>query len=303
MAQPFPSHLSPESRGRSITPRRVYIYARPHATWQITRPAAKPAFSRYRRSRPAVRQTPPLIADIRPPQIPPAQKPTNPPRIQSVMAAPASVAFPTSTSNKRTKSRKRTMVGAGATAAILSLAIFAFGLHERPTAPANHVHQTSKKVITQSSPPPAVNRGLPTRLKIPKLNIDAGIAYMGLARTNNMEVPSNITDVGWYKYGALPGNKGSAVIAGHLDGPKGQPAVFSNLTELQKGDNLSVVDSKGQTVDFVVRQTRTYDQAERSSEVFNSGDGSHLNLVTCTGAWDASQHRYAKRLVVFTDKA
>ncbi|MDB5161272.1 MAG: hypothetical protein JWO96_652, partial [Candidatus Saccharibacteria bacterium] len=37
------------------------------------------------------------------------------------------------------------------------------------------------------------------------------------------------------------------------------------------------------------------------SEVFNGGPGAHLNLITCAGDWDAANHHYLSRLVVFTD--
>lgn len=126
---------------------------------------------------------------------------------------------------------------------------------------------------------------------------------MGLTKDGAMAVPTNVVDVGWYKYGSLPGNKGDAVIAGHLDGLQGQPGVFSGLDKLQKGDRVSVVDSENHTASFVVRETQTYDQNAQPSEVFTASDtGAHLNLITCTGAWDKAQHRFAERLVVFADK-
>lgn len=119
-----------------------------------------------------------------------------------------------------------------------------------------------------------------------------------------MAVPTNVVDVGWYKHGSLPGNKGNAVIAGHLKGLKGEPGVFINLNKLQKGDKVLVIDDKQQTASFVVRETRTYAQNEQPGEVFNTkDDGAHLNLITCTGAWDATQHSFAERLVIFTDKS
>jgi sortase A len=152
-------------------------------------------------------------------------------------------------------------------------------------------------------PPPVLVYGLPVRLEIPKINVDTTILYMGLTTTGNMAVPTNVVNVGWYKYGPMPGNTGSAVIAGHLDGLQGQPGVFANLDKLIAGDTLSVIDNKGQTASFVVQRTQTYAQNEQPSEVFSDSDGrAHLNLITCTGPWDSSQRRYLERLVVFTTK-
>lgn len=178
-----------------------------------------------------------------------------------------------------------------------------------------HFYQKSARPVSQLIPPPSnpapphvpapvgVNRGLPVRLKVPKINIDANVLYMGLTKAGAMDTPTNVVDVGWYKLGPLPGNTGSAVIAGHIDGLRGEPGVFSNLDKLQAGDTLSVTDTTGQATSFVVHEVRIYDQNEQPPEVFSSSDGAHLNLISCTGTWDAAQHHFLKRRVVFTDKS
>jgi sortase A len=148
-----------------------------------------------------------------------------------------------------------------------------------------------------------INYSLPTRLQIPKLQIDTHVIYVGLTKDGNMSVPTNVIDAGWYKYGVLPGVTGTAVMAGHLDGLHGEPGVFSNLSKLVPGDTIEVTESNGLVISFVVRETKSYAQTEQPAEVFTSTSGSHLNLITCTGSWDKSEHRFAKRLVVFADKA
>ncbi len=79
--------------------------------------------------------------------------------------------------------------------------------------------------------------GLPVRLKIPKLNVDAGIQYMGLTPDGVMEIPNNIFDVGWFTGSPRPGEKGNAVITGHVAQIRGgiltKPGVFNNLNELK----------------------------------------------------------------------
>lgn len=187
------------------------------------------------------------------------------------------------------------------TATLLFILFFVFGFHKRQTAPM--VQAADKTMVAQSSLPKKLNYGLPVRLVIPKLNVNTTVEDMRLTAAGNMAVPTDVVGVGWYEYGPHPGNKGSAVMAGHLDGLQGQPGVFAQLDKLQQGDQVLVVDDTGKTVSFVVRETRTYGQDEQPSEVFNSSDGSHINLITCTGDWYASQHSYAKRLVVFADKS
>lgn len=174
------------------------------------------------------------------------------------------------------------------------------GLRHSPKHQPTPVIATAKPTVAAKV---AANYGLPVRLQIPKLQVDTHVIYVGLTKAGNMSVPTNVIDAGWYKYGALPGNSGTAVIAGHLDGLRGEPGVFSNLSKLVPGDTVTVTESNGQAVSFVVRETKSYPQTEQPSEVFTSISGSHLNLITCTGSWDSSEHQFAKRLVVFADKA
>lgn len=145
--------------------------------------------------------------------------------------------------------------------------------------------------------------GKPVRLKIPKINVDANIEYVGLTRNGAMDVPKSKVNVAWLKLGQRPGENGTAVIAGHFDRENGKPAVFNNLYKLRKGDKLYIEDNKGVNTTFVVRKSRSYDPNANASDVFGSNDRkSHLNLITCEGIWNKVSKSYSKRLVVFTDK-
>ena len=53
----------------------------------------------------------------------------------------------------------------------------------------------------------------PSRLIIPSLDIDTNVQHVGLAKSGNMAAPNNFTDVSWWKYGTVPGYRGSAVMA------------------------------------------------------------------------------------------
>lgn len=147
-----------------------------------------------------------------------------------------------------------------------------------------------------------VNPGLPIRLRISKINVDAPVVPVGLTPGGAMDVTKGPYDVAWFKPGPRPGQKGSAVIAGHFGVWKnGAISVFHNLNKLAKGDIISVEDDNGATISFVVRESKIYDPKADASAVFYSSDGkSHLNFVTCV--WDKVSKTYSKRLVVFTDK-
>ncbi|MEX1014229.1 MAG: class F sortase [Candidatus Paceibacterota bacterium] len=144
---------------------------------------------------------------------------------------------------------------------------------------------------------------LPIRLKIPGINIDAPIEYVGLTSDGAMDVPKKSDNVAWFNLGPRPGDKGSAVIAGHYGWENNISAVFDNLHKLNKGDQIYIEDEKGMIITFVVREVKVYDRNEIEPDVFKSSDNkAHLNLITCVGVWDKVSKTYSKRLVVFTDK-
>jgi len=145
--------------------------------------------------------------------------------------------------------------------------------------------------------------GLPMRLKIPNINVDSAVEYVGVTADGAMDVPKIPADAAWFNLGPRPGEKGSAVIAGHFDWKNGAPAVFANLDKLRPGDKLYIEDDKGVIIIFVVRESRSYDPQADASGVFGSNDGkAHLNLITCEGIWNKAAKSYSRRLVVFADK-
>src|ERR1700692_3220805 len=74
------------------------------------------------------------------------------------------------------------------------------------------------------SQPPVPASLQPARLRIPNLQIDAPIIYVGQTASGVMDAPVSKaihspywTSVFWYDQGAAPGQEGNAVIAGHVD--------------------------------------------------------------------------------------
>ncbi|MEK7089564.1 MAG: class F sortase, partial [Patescibacteria group bacterium] len=165
---------------------------------------------------------------------------------------------------------------------------------------------TNTSSTTQSAVLGNTKNGSPIRITIPKLNVDAKFQYNGLKSDGTMEIPNNVVDVGWFTGSARPGEKGVAVVTGHvaqiLGGILTKPGVFKNLNELRAGDTIYVTNDKGATTTFVVRESRLYDPLADATSVFTAKDnGSHLNLITCEGTWNAAKQSYSQRLVVFTD--
>ncbi|MDP3882438.1 MAG: class F sortase [Candidatus Staskawiczbacteria bacterium] len=178
--------------------------------------------------------------------------------------------------------------------------LFCFILERSITASPKSIIEN---VVLVSKPKPIIP-GLPLRLKIPNISIDAPIDSVGVTFDGAVDVPKGPADVAWFNLGPRPGDIGSAVITGHYGTWKnGGGSVFDNLNKLIPGDKIYVEDEKGMIITFVVRELRIYGQNEYAPGVFNSDDGkAHLNLITCAGDWIESQKTYSNRLVVFTDK-
>lgn len=158
----------------------------------------------------------------------------------------------------------------------------------------------SKKEAAQEDQT-TIGKELPTRLVIPKLNVDAFVESVGMDNKGRMDVPKDDNNVAWYNLGFSPGQKGSAVFAGHFDNKSGGPAVFHNLSTLENGDEITAYYPDGKTYTFVVTQKTEYnfDQVPLE-EVFNSQDQPRLNLITCDGVFDKNARNYSKRLVVYS---
>lgn len=170
------------------------------------------------------------------------------------------------------------------------------GAHGGSVLFTGNYNNTSQEVMPK-------NVGLPIRIKIPKIDVDASMEYVGLTPAGAMAVPDGPSDVAWFDLGPPPGEIGSAVIAGHEGWRNGIAAVFDDLYKLRAGDKVLVENDNGTRVIFVVREMRTYDESGDTSAIFDTNDGrAHLNLITCEGTWNAAKKSYSDRLVVFADK-
>jgi len=143
----------------------------------------------------------------------------------------------------------------------------------------------------------------PVRLIIPAIAINAPVEWIGTQSNGDLATPAQNPweDVGWYNLGPHPGERGSAVMDGHLDRPGGYPAVFWRLHDLHIGDEILVMNTSGKTLHFQVTRIAFYTPQEAPiQDIFGNWGGTYLNLVTCAGDWIPSQHQTNLRLVVYT---
>ncbi|OXS63654.1 LPXTG-site transpeptidase (sortase) family protein [Bacillus sp. V-88] len=185
------------------------------------------------------------------------------------------------------------------------LALLAACAAEEPqTVPDTGVQSSTIEQPVQAKTPEAVeeeNKIKPTFLSIPKLGLEAPIKEFGLDKNGNMELPKNGKDVAWFEPGFQPGEKGNAVLAGHVDDKK-KPAVFFELKTLEPGDEIHLQGETGETLTFVVREKIAYDKDDAPlRKIFGPSEKRMLNLITCTGYFDHDIHNYVERLVVYTE--
>lgn len=140
----------------------------------------------------------------------------------------------------------------------------------------------------------------PKNLIIPKLGINAEVESVGIETSGRMAAPKDTNNTGWLNTGTIPGEKGSAVINGHLDSLTG-PAVFYNLNKLEKGDIIFVKDKKDNTLSFVVIKKEVYEDTNFPvNDVFTLEDARRLNLITCEGIFNRATKSYSQRLVIYS---
>lgn len=148
---------------------------------------------------------------------------------------------------------------------------------------------------------PALPRSKPVRLLIPEISVDAPFTGLAIGDKGQLEPPpaGNTNLVGWYAKGVSPGEKGTSIIAGHVD-TKTSAAVFARLDQLDKGDKFQVERADGSEATFVVDSLETYAKDEFPSErVYGDADRPEVRLITCAGDYDHKVKDYTDNLVVF----
>ncbi|MEV6115385.1 class F sortase [Streptomyces sp. NPDC052109] len=147
----------------------------------------------------------------------------------------------------------------------------------------------------------ALPRSTPTRLLIPKISVDAPFTTLALGASGQLAPPpgDDTNLVGWYAKGVAPGEKGTAIIAGHVDTTT-SAAVFANLDELKAGDTFTVQRADGRDADFVVDDAETFAKDEfPSKRVYADAERPEVRLITCAGEYDHDAKDYTDNLVVF----
>jgi sortase (surface protein transpeptidase) len=139
----------------------------------------------------------------------------------------------------------------------------------------------------------------PVRLEIPALRVKAPIIPVGVEPRGSMEVPKNVATVGWYRFGPMPGSRGSAMLIGHVDSRVQGPGVFFGLSKLRLGERIGVRLRGGSTQVFTVAARRFFAKDELPQDLFAREGPPRLTLVTCGGGFDERTRSYSHNVIVY----
>jgi sortase (surface protein transpeptidase) len=152
---------------------------------------------------------------------------------------------------------------------------------------------------------PALPPSRPLRLDIPRIGVDAPFTPLSLDSSGVLNPPpaNDNNLVGWYQDGVTPGERGTAVVAGHVDTLTG-PAVFLLLRMLGQGDTVAITRADGTVATFTVDSVETFSKdGFPSDRVYGDAPDAQLRLITCGGNYDKGRGGYTANVVVFAHLA
>jgi LPXTG-site transpeptidase (sortase) family protein len=157
---------------------------------------------------------------------------------------------------------------------------------------------TTPPTTEPAAEPPEMPRGTPARIVIPAANVDAPVVDLNKNPDGTLQVP-DWQDTGWWERGPEPGERGPAVIVGHVDSTAG-PAVFADLDQLEPGDRIDIELDDHRTTSYTVARSEQFPKdAFPTRDVYELTPGPELRLITCDGEFDDSTGHYVDNLVVF----
>ncbi|MEV5440602.1 class F sortase [Streptomyces sp. NPDC052682] len=141
---------------------------------------------------------------------------------------------------------------------------------------------------------------VPDRVRIPAIQVDAPIVPVGLDADGWVAAPpaEDPNLAGWFTGAVSPGEKGTAVVVGHVDNLQG-PAVFYGLGALKKGNRVEVARKDGKTAVFEIYGIEVFAKDDFPGDrVYGSKGAPELRVITCGGGF-SKQGGYTGNVVAF----
>ncbi|WP_328752228.1 class F sortase [Streptomyces sp. NBC_00285] len=201
--------------------------------------------------------------------------------------------------------KKRAPWGVIALVLLTGLALIRNGSGEfdvGPPQPASAAAADSRVApgSTFGNSPAPLPFAVPDRVSIPAIRVDAPVTPVGLDPDGwvGAPPPEDPNLAGWFTGAVSPGEKGTAVVVGHVDNKQG-PAVFYGLGALKKGNRIEVRRKDGKTAVFEIYGIEVFEKNDFPGDrVYGSKGAPELRVITCGGGF-SKQSGYAGNVVVF----
>ena len=193
------------------------------------------------------------------------------------------------------------MIAAAAVVAITTQ-VGRLGDSTRPAAPATSEPAASRPAAsTPAAEPGEAVVGLPQRVTIPAIGVNAPLVPVGLKPDGSVQTP-DFGNAAWYRPGPRPGDAGPAVLLAHVDSKANGPDVFYRLRMLKPGDRVTVHYRDATTTFAVTATEQTAKTALPTARIWNDTKKPVLRLITCGGAFDYSARSYLDNIIVYADR-
>ncbi|WP_031050569.1 class F sortase [Streptomyces sp. NRRL F-5650] len=201
--------------------------------------------------------------------------------------------------------RKRAPWGVIALVLLTGLALIRNGSGEfdvGPPQPASAAAAPDTRAAAGDTAPGAapLPYSVPDRVSIPAIQVDAPVMGVGLDADGWVDAPppEDPNLAGWFTGAVSPGEKGTAVVVGHVDNQQG-PAVFYGLGALKKGNKVEVHRQDGKTAVFEIYGIEVFEKDNFPGDrVYGSKGTPELRVITCGGGF-TKQNGYDGNVVAF----
>ncbi|RKQ35436.1 class F sortase [Kocuria tytonis] len=149
--------------------------------------------------------------------------------------------------------------------------------------------------------PEVMARSEPVSLDIAATGTHSRLLSLGLKPDGSLEVPPTApgAPAGWYDGSPTPGERGPAVLMGHVNATDGGAGVFADIKSLHSGDTIEVTRRDASAAVFVVQRGESYSKNDFPSQtVYGNTDDAQLRLITCDG-YDPETGLFADNYVVY----
>jgi LPXTG-site transpeptidase (sortase) family protein len=201
--------------------------------------------------------------------------------------------------------RKRAPWGVIALVLLTGLALIRNGSGEfdvgppQPASAAATDGRVSDGTFAKSAQAP-LPYSVPDRVRIPAIQVDAPMMPVGLDAEGWVDAPppEDPNLAGWFTGAVSPGEKGTAVVVGHVDNEQG-PAVFYGLGALKQGNRVEISRQDGKTAVFEIYGIEVFSKNDFPGDrVYSSKGTAELRVITCGGGF-SKQNGYEGNVVTF----